>query len=512
MVANEVLGASPAAAAVNAGADFDGDGFGDVVIPVVGERVGGQDNAGALHVVYGTARGLVPRPSQLWSQASPIWDAAEAGDKFGAAWSAGDFDNDGFDDLAVGVPGENSNAGAVNVLYGSVDGITNANNRLFWQNTPGVPGDAEPLDGFGYALAAGDFDNDGFDDLAVGAPLDASLAAGGARGGSVTILYGTAAGLSVTGSAVITQDTAGVPDVAELADLFGSALAAGDVDQDGFDDLAVGTKWESSIVAKHGTVTMLYGSATGLSGARSREIRQGLDGVPGRRDADDNFGAALAIGRFDGGVYPDLVVGVPREDIATTSDAGATVAIPGGPSGLRPARSSLIHAATPGVESRLQSGAQFGAVLAAADFDGDGRDDLAVGVWRYSLALTHINAGAIVTLPGGTVMLDGTDPSRLIHQDRAGMVDEAEDFDWFGQYLAPVDANGDGRAELFVGVPGEDIGTIEDAGAGHVLGADGSGLLPVSSVLWSQDTPGIGDAAEAFDLFGGAGQELLPPS
>lgn len=511
-IAREVLRAAPAVAAADVHVDFDGDGFGDVAIPVVGEQVAGETNAGALHVAYGTASGLLPRPSQLWSQASPIWDVAESGDKFGAASSAGDFDHDGFDDLAVGVPGENSNAGAVNILYGSADGLTNADNRLFWQNTPGLDGDAQPLDGFGYALNVGDFDDDDFDDLAIGAPLDASLAAGAAHGGSVTILYGSVVGLDVTDSAVITQDTADVPDDSELADLFGSALAAGDVDQDGFDDLAVGAKWESSNVEKHGTVTILHGSAAGLTGTRSRALRQGLDDLVGRRDADDNFGAALAIGRFDGGVYPDLAIGVPREDIATTTDAGAIVAVPGGPSGLRPVRATMVHAATPGVESRLQSNVQFGAVLASADFDGDGRDDLAIGLWRYSLELTHINAGALVTLPGGTVMLDGSDASRLIHQDRAAMIDDAQDFDWFGQYLAPVDANGDGRFGLLVGVPGEDIGAVEDAGAAHVLGADASGLLPVSTVLWSQETPGIGDRAEAFDLFGGAGQELLPPS
>jgi FG-GAP repeat len=83
-----------------------------------------------------------------------------------------DFNDDGFADLAVGVVGENlgaiSNGGAVNVLYGSATGLTGAGSQLFTQDSSGVPGVAEPGDGFGDALAVGDFDGDGFADLAVG--------------------------------------------------------------------------------------------------------------------------------------------------------------------------------------------------------------------------------------------------------------------------------------------------------------------------------------------------------
>ena len=85
-----------------------------------------------------------------------------------------DFDNDGFADLAVGVPREGIGtaelAGAVNVLDGSANGLTGTGSQLLFQGGGGVADTAEPFDFFGNALAAGDFDNNGFIDLAVGVP------------------------------------------------------------------------------------------------------------------------------------------------------------------------------------------------------------------------------------------------------------------------------------------------------------------------------------------------------
>ena len=108
-----------------------------------------------------------------------------------------DFDNDGFADLAVGVPREGVGtaelAGAVNVLDGSANGLTGAGSQLLFQGGGGVSDAAEPFDFFGNALAAGDFDNNGFIDLAVGVPGEDIGAI--ADAGAVNVLYGSASGL-----------------------------------------------------------------------------------------------------------------------------------------------------------------------------------------------------------------------------------------------------------------------------------------------------------------------------
>ena len=122
-----------------------------------------------------------------------------------------DFNNDGFADLAVGVFGENlaaaGNGGAVNVLYGTASGLTGTGSQFLTQDSPGVPGGAEPDDSFGLALAVGDFDGDGFADLAVGVPFE-DLGAN-VDAGAVNVLYGTASRLTGTGSQLVTQDSPG---------------------------------------------------------------------------------------------------------------------------------------------------------------------------------------------------------------------------------------------------------------------------------------------------------------
>lgn len=204
--------------AVGGRADFNQDGFADLAVGAPDEDIGSISDAGAVTVLYGTASGLSGNGSQLFTQ---VGGAIETQDFFGSALAAGDFNHDGFADLAASAPfetvGNLPGAGAVSVLYGSAGGLAASGGRLFTL----IGSIIERGQNFAYSLATGDFDHDGFAELAAGAPGHNEFA------GAVSVLQGSAGGLTDNDWQLFTQDSSGIPGAGEAGDSFGYALTAG---------------------------------------------------------------------------------------------------------------------------------------------------------------------------------------------------------------------------------------------------------------------------------------------
>ena len=486
-------------------ADFNNDGFADLAVGVPFESIGGVVAGGAVSVLYGTPTGLAAGGSQLFTQNSPgVVGVTEEGDVFGRALAAGDFNQDGVADLAIGAPGEAVGgivgSGAINVLYGSAGKLTGVGSQLFTQDSPGVAGTAEDGDAFGLTLAAGDFNNDGPDDLVVGASLED--VGSSIEGGAINVLYGSAARLTGVGSQLFTQDSPGVAGVAEGGDFFGLALAAGDFDNDTFDDLAVGTPDEGlGSLSEAGAVNVLYGSAGTLSAVGNQLFTQDSPGVMGAAASSDFLGEALAAGDFNNDSFVDLAIGVPLEEVGGARDAGAVNVLPGSAGKLTGVGSQYFTQDSPGVGDTAEIVDLFGDTLAVGDFNNDSLADLAVGAANEAVAASQ-GSGAVNVLLGSASLLTGVG-SQLFTQDSPGVGDAAEDGDSFGFALTAADFDNDTFADLAVGAAPEDAGAVPDAGAVNVLYGSASLLTGAGSQLFAQGAA-IGGTPEAFDGFGWA--------
>ncbi|MGW7244182.1 FG-GAP-like repeat-containing protein [Streptomyces sp. NPDC054804] len=379
---------------------------------------------------------------------------------------------------------------------------------------------------------SGDFNGDGYRDLAIAAPV--AKVSGKSGAGYVAVVYGTKNGLDTTKRQIISQATTGVPGNPASGDYFGDRLTTGDLDGDGYTDLVVGVHSERiGTTDSYGNVTVLWGGASGLKGASNLSSP-----MPRYRN---ELGWALASGDFDGDGHTDLAVG---------NVAAPELNIFRGPITRKGKAASLV-----GIDTSTQTGINTDKII-AGEVNGDGRTDLLVmgqeetasGDYRtrsvlytgsatgtlkagkklaggYEAVIADVNkdgygdivtgnfmeksatepngglGGAVTVTYGAAGGLSSRTPVRIT-QDTAGVPEKGEKNDGFGWSLSAGDVNGDGYADVAVGAYAETFGAKKEAGTVTVLRGSAGGLTGSGAKLFSQDTTAVPGTAQSKDFFG----------
>ncbi|WP_169720014.1 FG-GAP-like repeat-containing protein [Dyadobacter alkalitolerans] len=417
-LAGKQQGAQVGESVASAG-DVNGDGYSDVIVgaPLFDS---GKNDQGAFFIYFGSSTGLNPN-GILCTGDNKVGDAYFARSLSGA----GDVNGDGFSDVIAGsyayANGE-TDEGAAYIFYGSAAGL----------NLTGVKIESNlPTAEFGKSVAsAGDINGDGFSDVLVGAP---GYSNGQDDEGGVFIYMGSQAGISTTPATTL-ESNQGIS-------YYGSSVAsAGDVNGDGFSDIAIGAyMYDNLFATDNGAVFIYSGAPSGVQTTPSMTLLGTQDG--------SQFGYAVSsAGDLNGDGYSDIIVGSPNYTDGQNGEGAISIYLASDEGlGIQNQAKAIIKG--------VWAGAAFGkSVACAGDVNGDGFSDVIVGE-------PYRDNGASLQEGGAHVYFGSIDGNL----QTKSFITSGQAASELGTSVASAgDVNGDGFSDIIVGAPYYDKTASDD--------------------------------------------------
>ena len=467
--------------------DVNGDGIADLLVGAVGADPLGRPGAGETYVIYGKAGGPgdIDLGALTPAQGFTIAGVTDYSHSANTVRSAGDVNGDGIDDIILSAPSslyQNGTAAAeAYVIYGKVGGLDDIDLRTL-TSAQGfrMVNDSSTH----FVNGIGDINGDGFDDVAVGA------------------------GAGVPGRGYVIYGQAGIPAVVDLRSLSGAdgfqiapfdestesnglvVSAAGDINGDGFEDLAVADAEQGPY---SGRTAVIYGKAGGPGDIDLSTLTsdQGFS-VFGVGPYDASGRSISSAGDVNGDGIDDLLIGAPEADPGGREDAGEAYLIFGKAGGLGDINLATL---TSDVGLKLSGAGEDDAtgrsVRAAGDINGDGYADIVIGAPdAQSNGKAYVVYGGDLT---GAVTHAGTAGDDTLTGSGADEV--------FIGGLGNDRLEGGGGKDAFHGGAGDDVIVLAPGEVVRVDGGNGIDTVAVSDIGPALDfTAGLRDRFQSIEI------------
>ena len=380
---------------VSSAGDVNGDGIDDVIIGAYNADPNGTSGAGESYVVFGSKNGFaesIDLAALDGTNGFVIKGIGESDYSGTSVSSAGDVNGDGIDDVIIGAdyadPNGTSNAGESYVVFGSDDGFAKSIDLAALDGTNGfVLKGIDEGDRSGYAVnSAGDVNNDGIDDLIIGA-FEAAPD-GNNYAGESYVVFGSNDGFAASFDLAALDGTNGfVLRGINEGDYSGfSVNSAGDVNGDGIDDLIIGGYGADPNGNNYaGESYVVFGSESGFDESIDLAALDGTNGfvIKGINEDDYSGFSVSSAGDVNGDGIDDVIIGAPLANPNDNNRAGESYIVFGSERGFDESIDLAVLDGTNGfVIKGIDEGDFSGvSVNSAGDVNGDGIDDLIIGAY-----------------------------------------------------------------------------------------------------------------------------------